>query len=106
MAQPVSAAAFHCYAGDGAQFDSQVASRALSVEGVRSAHLVTAGRLPGQWCLVLEPDLVVEQNNAVQLHRLVEGVGRQIGLTRLQLLRPVERRDGGPAIDLVDWLRW
>lgn len=105
VAQPANAAALHCYASGGVYFDSFAPGRVLSVEGVRGAHLVTAGRAQDRWCLVLEPHLAVQQNNAAQLRRLMGLVGQRLGLTELQLVRHVERRDGGRATDLSDWLK-
>jgi len=105
VVQPASNAVLHCYAA-GAHFDSTATARVLAADGVRGGQLVTTGRSPDRWCLVLQPALPVEQGNAKQLERLVHAWARQLGLNHVQLLRAVERRDSGPATDLDDWLKW
>lgn len=106
VAQPASAIALHCYIGSGPPFNSHTPASVLAVEGVRGAYLVTANRPQHRWCLVLRPSLAVERDNAEALHGFVNTVARQLGCSRLQFLRPVERREGGVATDMYDWLKW
>lgn len=106
QAQPASTNALHCYAKGGTHFTVDRLPRVLGLSGVRSAHLTTAGRPPEQWCLYLEPDQPVVPDNAAELADLVGRVGREFGLDAVQLIRPVERRDPGPASDQDDWLKW
>jgi hypothetical protein len=106
QAQPASTTALHCYARGGVHFDTRRLPRVLGLPGVRSAYLTTAGRPPERWCLYLEPDRPVARANAAQLAELVGRVGRAFGLDAVQLIRPVERQDGGPASDQSDWLKW
>ena len=106
VVQPASVTALHCFARGDAPFESSTPARVLAMDGVRRAHLVTAGRPQDRWCLVLEPELAVEQGSAEQLQRLVRVWAGQLGLSQIRLLRPVERRDGGPATDIYDWLKW
>jgi hypothetical protein len=105
VVQPASAGVLHCYAA-GTHFDSRVTARVLAADGVRGGQLVTTGRPPDRWCLVLQPVLPVEQGNAQQLERLVRTWAGLLGLNQIRLLRPVERREGGPATDIYDWLKW
>ncbi len=68
---------------------------------------MTSGRSVAQWCLVVEPHLLVEQSNAEQLCRLVRVLGRRIGCGSVALLRPLTRPnvEQGPATDVYDWLK-
>jgi hypothetical protein len=40
------------------------------------------------------------------LMELLGRVGHEFGFARIQLLRPVGRRDAGLAADWNDWLKW
>ena len=94
----------HCYA-HGVPFEFGTPGRLLQIRGVRSANLVTAGRRPERWCLVVEPAVPVVEANAPALARLALVVARRVGCGGLQLVRHVERSDSGPAHDLYDWLK-
>ena len=104
--QPASAGVMHCYALDGATFSSAAPALIAEVPGVQSVHLVTAGRSPENWCLVLGPAVSVELDNAHELSSLVLSIARSLGVSDVQLLRPLVRRDAGPATDIGDWLTW
>ncbi len=104
--QPASTAALYCSAGGGARFDSRRLPKVLSLQGVRGAHLITAGRSPEAWCLYLEPDLPVTRSNADYLAELADQVSIVFELDGVELVRPVERRDAGLATDRDDWLTW
>jgi hypothetical protein len=104
--QPASDTTLHCFVDGGAPFELSTPAKVLAMEGVRGAHLVTAGRLPERWCLVLETELTVARENAERLEELARTWARLLGLKQIRLLRPVERRDSGPASDINDWLKW
>ena len=103
LVQPASPAALHCFAEGELCFDSLTPARAMDVNGVRSAYLVTAHR-PAR--LVLHPVIMVARDDAQRLYQLSLAVGHYLGFDDLRLLRPVERSDSGPAVDIHDWLRW
>jgi hypothetical protein len=107
LVQPASAGFMHCYVNGGKPFDGRVASRVCQIEGVKSVHLVTAGRTSARWCLVLEPSLLVEQGNAEALLALVTGVGQRVGCRGIRLIRPLSRAytEQGTATDIYDWLK-
>jgi len=104
--QAASIGLVYGYAADGQQFDLRAPSKVMGVPGVHSAHLVTAGRPPEDWCLVMEPCVAVIPKHATQLERLMKRVARQLGMEGVQFLLPVERQDGGRPADASNWLKW
>lgn len=104
--QPASSSLLHCFAGGGVHFNSHDPARVSQVSGVHSAYLVTANRSPEDRCLVVTPELSVEQGNADALYALMQAIGRVIGLESVHLVRPIERHEGGSATDRFDWLKW
>lgn len=107
VVQPASAGVLHCYVEGGSPFDYQMAAWLSRVQGVKSAHLVTAGRSPGRWCMVVEPEAPVEQGNAKRLRQLVSGISRRVGCANVRLERHLHRptAEQGSASDVNDWLK-
>lgn len=104
VVQAASGDVMHCYVEGHAAFD--VGSISL-LHGVKRVHLVTAGRAPEKWCLVLEPQMRVEQGNAPFLRQLIGRIARQVGCAHVALRRAVTRPtvEQGPATDIYDWLK-
>ena len=100
--QPAGRALFHCYAA-GTRFSNLVAAQVIPVPGVKDSHLVTAGR--DRWCLVLETFEPHEEDHAQSQLRLVEAVAKRLGFSSVEVLRHVERSEGGRATDIYDWLK-
>ena len=108
VVQAASGNVVHCYVRHGRPFDIGTdVARAARVPGIKSAHLVTAGRSAANWCLVLEPKLAVEQGNAPELHRVMTGVGHRIGFVGVTLRRALTRpqAERGLTADVFDWLK-
>lgn len=104
LVQPVSMLRLHCYAHE-EYFRPETVGHVNLLPGIQEAHLVTAGRSPERWCLVVVPELPLVQSNAETLAALMRSVGQKLGLGSVCLLRPLSRQDAGPAVDIHDWLK-